>query len=582
MTSQRGSGSQHWYRILDGLRPGNRLAGAERINGLIMTLATQHDLTAPSRHFSGLPVNLEHTIPQIVENAATCYGEKPFCVGEGGRITTFRAFSTRVAGVGARLLALGIKAGDRVAIIAPNSPEWIAAATAIMSIGAIMVPINTRFKGPEIRHVLETARVSLVFSVADFLGVNYASMTVEACGGEGQGTLVADLPWLKAILTMDDPDFAPDYVDEASRNAFEAASANVLPDSVADILFTSGTTGKPKGAMHSHAQGLWMTGLWNEANDLSDADRMALVNPFFHSFGYRSGWMSALTAGMTVYPLSVFDAGQMLALIERERITQLSGAPTIFFSLMEHPDFGVRDISSLRSGHTGGAKTPPEIIRAGYEKLGFEIFLTSFGQTESTAVISTNRAGDPLDAIVNTVGRPIPLLECRIVDPAGIDVALGERGELLVRGPNVMLGYFEDPEQTAKTIDADGWLHTGDVAAMDDEGRLRILDRLKDIIIVGGFNAYPVEIELMLAKHPAIAEVAIIGLPDERLGEVTAACATLKPGASLEMAELTSWAREQMANYKVPRHLFIMDDLPRTPLGKIQKFELRKQALARL
>jgi acyl-CoA synthetase (AMP-forming)/AMP-acid ligase II len=336
----------------------------------------------------------------------------------------------------------------------------------------------------------------------------------------------------------------------------------------------------PKGAMHSHGQGLWMTGLWNEANDLRETDRMAVVNPFFHSFGYRSGWVSALTTGMTMFPLSRFDAGAMLELIERERITQLSGAPTIFYSMLEHPDFSRRDISALRTGHTGGAKTPPEIIRAGYEKFGFDIFLTSFGQTESTAIISSNRAGDPIEAIISTVGKPIPLEEWRIVDTEGADVTEGGSGELLVRGPNVMQGYFEDPVQTAQTIDAQGWLHTGDVATMDADGRLRILDRMKDIVIVGGFNAYPVEIEIMLAQHPDIAEVAVIGLPDERMGEVTAACVILKPGASLTLEDLTAWSRERMANYKVPRHLFVLDEFPRTPLGKIQKFALRERVMA--
>jgi acyl-CoA synthetase (AMP-forming)/AMP-acid ligase II len=420
------------------------------------------------------------------------------------------------------------------------------------------------------------ARVCAVCTVKSFLGTDYPAMIVAAAGGPGDGRLAANLPNLRAIIEIDQPGFAAGPLSDQARAAFDAAAAAVTPETTADILFTSGTTGRPKGAMHSHAQGLWMAGLWNEANDLTDADRSAVINPFFHSFGYRSGWVSALTAGMTLYPVATFDAGEMLAMIERERITQLSGAPTVFFSLLHHPDFEKRDVSSLRSGHTGGAKTPPDIIRACYDKLGFEVFLTSFGQTEATAMIATNRIGDPIEAIVGTVGRPIPQEEWRIVDGQGRDVAEGESGELLVRGPNVMQGYFEDPEQTAATIDGEGWLHTGDVAAMDTEGRLRILDRIKDIVIVGGFNAYPVEIEITLGQHPAIAEVAVIGLPDERMGEVTAACVVLKPGEALTQSDLTEWARERMANYKVPRHLFILVDMPRTPLGKVQKFELRQ------
>lgn len=530
-----------------------------------------------SHHFSGLPVGLGHTLPAVLAHVADRYGDKPFAIAADGAVTTFAGLRRRVAGVSINLLERGVVPGDRVAILAPNSTEWIVAACAAMSIGAIMIPINTRFKGQEVRYVLEKARVAVLFTVTTFLGVDYAQMVVEACGGAGQGQVVKDLPGLREIILVDAPDFAPDTSPSADSTNLAAAAASVTAQTTADILFTSGTTGMPKGAMHSHGQGLWMTGIWNEANDLTDADRTAIVNPFFHSFGYRSGWMSALTAGMTMFPLATFDPAQLLELIERERITQLSGAPTVFHSLMEQPDFARRDISSLRSGHTGGAKTPPEIIRAGYDKLGFDIFLTSFGQTESTAIISTNRPGDPIEAIISTVGRPVPGVEVRMIDEHGNDVPEDSPGELLVRGPNVMQGYFEDPEQTAAAIDADGWLHTGDVAAKDADGRLRILDRIKDIVIVGGFNAYPAEIEVMLGQHPAIAEVAVIGLPDERMGEVTAACVILKPGSNLDLGALTEWARERMANYKVPRKLFVLESFPRTPLGKVQKFLLKNQ-----
>ena len=532
-----------------------------------------------SKHFSGLAIGLEHTLPEVLSHVAQIYGEKPFVIGEDGTVTSFAGLERRVKSLGSRLLQLGIRPGDRAAILAPNSAEWIVAACAVMSIGAIMIPVNTRFKGQEVRYVLEKAQVAVLFTVGSFLGVDYPAMVVEACGGPGQGQPVTDLRCLLDIICIDAPGFAPEDGVEGGDLAFAAAAAKITPGTTADILFTSGTTGMPKGAMHSHAQGLWMAGIWNETNDLTDEDRTAIVNPFFHSFGYRSGWMSALTAGMTMFPMATFDPHRLLEVIERERITQLSGAPTVFHSLMEHPDFAKRNLASLRTGHTGGAKTPPEIIKAGYERFGFDIFLTSFGQTESTAMISTNRPGDPLEAIIRTVGRPVDGVDVRLIDEAGQDVPAGEAGELLVRGPNVMQGYFQDPEQTAVTIDPDGWLHTGDVAAMIQDGRLRILDRIKDIVIVGGFNAYPAEIEIMLSQHPAIAEVAIIGLPDERMGEVTAACVIPKPGMTVDAAELLHWSRERMANYKVPRQVFVMAELPRTPLGKVQKFLLKQQCL---
>ncbi|MCX7865369.1 MAG: AMP-binding protein, partial [Novosphingobium sp.] len=270
-----------------------------------------------SPHFSGLEIGLSHTLPRIVAHAAAIHGDKPFCVAEDGTITTFTGFADRVTGLGARFLRMGIKPGDRVVVLAPNSTEWAVAASAAMCIGAIMVPVNTRFKGAEVRYVLEKCRAALVCTVADFLGVDYPAMIIEACGGPGKDRPTADLPDLLAILCIDHPGFAPVEVTADDRARFAAAASLVTPETTADILFTSGTTGMPKGAMHSHGQGLWMTGLWNEANDLREHDRTAIVNPFFHSFGYRSGWVSALAAGMTMFPLSRFDAGKLLALIGR-------------------------------------------------------------------------------------------------------------------------------------------------------------------------------------------------------------------------------------------------------------------------
>lgn len=535
-----------------------------------------------SELYCGLTISRDHTLPSVIAHAAQFHGDRAFSIDEDGRSTSFAEFERRVMRCGNDLLAAGIEPGDRVAILAPNSTAWVVAASAVMAIGAIMVPVNTRFKGPEIRYALEKCGAAGLMTVGEFLGTDYEAMAISACGGPGHGRPTNDLPGLKLIRRIDGPDFAPAEVAAAEKARYREAAAKVTPQTTADILFTSGTTGMPKGAMHGHGQSIWMSLYYSWCNDLRPTDRTAIVNPFFHSFGYRSGWVSALLTGMTMFPLTRFDPGAMLELIERERISQLSGAPAVFFSLMEHPDFATRDFSSLRTGHTGGAKTPPDIIRACFDKLGFDIFLTSYGQTESTAMISSNLPGDPVEAIVETVGRPMPEVELRFVDPEGQDVLHGERGELLVRGPNLMQGYFQDPEQTAKTIDADGWLHTGDVAVMDENGRLRILDRLKDVVIVGGFNAYSLEIEIMLADHPSIAEVAVIGLPDERMGEVTAACVVLQPGTNLTLKELTGWAKERMANYKVPRYLFVKGTFPRTPMGKIQKFELRQAAIEEL
>lgn len=534
-------------------------------------------LAPGSPHFSGLTLSLEHSLPAVIAHVARRHEDRTFIVEADGRRTSFGAFEAQVTRLSAALVAHGIEHGDRVAIWAPNGREWIVAASAIESIGAILVPINTRFKGREAGFALSKTRASALFTVGEFLGNNYAAMLREACGDALGDRPCAGLPALRHIVEMDGDAFETFQATRADQSVVAARMAAVRPQDIADILFTSGTTGEPKGAMHNHGQALWMPAVWNEANDLRAGDRMVIVNPFFHSFGYRSGWVSALIAGITVYPIASFDAADLLALIDREAISVLMGPPTIFFSLMEHPGFADHDLSSLRVGHTGAANVPVDLIRAAREQFGFEIFLTSFGQTESTALVTVNRPGDSFETIAKTVGLPLPGVELRICGSDGGQAPQGESGELLVRGPNVMQGYFEEPEQTAATIDAEGWLHTGDVACIGADGRLRILDRLKDVVIVGGFNAYPAEIENMLRQHPAIADAAVLAWPDERMGEVCAAVVILAPGADLSLAELSAWSREQMANYKVPRHLFTVSEFPRTPLGKVQKFALREQ-----
>ena len=531
-------------------------------------------------HFSDLSKTLDHTLPQVIGHVAARYGDAPFIVGEDGTTTSFAGFKVRVDTLARALIAHGLEHGDRAAIWAPNSAEWMVAAAAVESIGAIMVPINTRFKGGEALYALEKTRARILFTVGQFLGNDYTAMVTQAGGGTGEARPVRDLPALTHIVALDGPDFAHFLERQADEAMLAARVAAVTPRTIADILFTSGTTGQPKGAMHNHGQALWMPAIWNESNDLRAGDRMAIVNPFFHSFGYRSGWVSALIAGITTYPIATFDAEALLSLIERARITVLMGPPTIFYTLMEHPHFAEYDISSLRVGHTGASNVPVELIRAGREVFGFDLFLTSFGQTECTALATVNYPDASFETIARTVGKPLPGVELRVIDAEGHILPKGESGELLIRGPVVMQGYFEEPEQTAATIDAEGWLHTGDVGCIGEDGTLRILDRLKDVVIVGGFNAYPAEIENILRAHPAVADICVIAWPDERMGEVCAACVIAKPGETLTLAELTAWSRERMANYKVPRHLFLVQDFPRTPLGKIQKFLLRDQVKA--
>jgi acyl-CoA synthetase (AMP-forming)/AMP-acid ligase II len=523
------------------------------------------------------------TMPQLVRAAAAQYGEATFIVEEDGRALSFRAFEAEVEAAARGFIGLGVGHGDRVAIWAPNSGAWIVAACAAQMIGAVLVPINTRFRGQEAAYVLEKSAAKVLCTVGSFLGADYLQMLRAARGGPEAGRPVAGLPALGAVVLLDDGPACEGGLAglarrQAPRPELLAREAQVAPGDTCDILFTSGTTGAPKGAMHAHGQALWMVGIWNQANDLRRGDRALIANPFFHSFGYRSGWVSALVAGMTVHPFAVFEAGEALRRIEADRISVLMGSPTLFFDILDHPDRGTFDLSSLRVGHTGSSNVPVELIRRAREELGFTHFLTSYGLTEATALVSVNRPGDDFETIARTVGLALPGTELRIVSPDGQTLGPGEAGELLVRGPNVMQGYFEDPEATAAAIDADGWLRTGDMGQIDQAGRLRILDRLKDIVVVGGFNAYPAEIEHVLLGHPAIAEAAVVAAPDARQGEVCAAFVVLNPGAALTLPELSAWLRERLANFKVPRHLFVEDALPRTPLGKVQKFLLKEKA----
>lgn len=522
--------------------------------------------------------SLDHSMPELIQRAAAEYGDDPFLIDEAGASISFRMLEAQAGDAARSLIVAGIAVGDRVAIWAPNGPMWVIAACAIESIGAVMVPINTRFRGAEAAYILKKSGAKLLFTVGGFLGNDYVAMLRDT-----------DLPALDRIILLDDSvpraratGWSDFLAIQSTPGALRERTSQVSPGMTCDILFTSGTTGHPKGAMHNHGQALWMVGVWNRSNDLRRGDRALIVNPFFHSFGYRSGWVSALLAGMMAYPCASFDVDKVLRRIEDERITVLMGPPTIFTSILDHPERARFDLSSLRVGHTGSSNVPVALIHRARDELAFDLFLTSYGLTEATALVSVCYPTDDAETIARTVGHALPRTELRIVDGEGQKLADGEGGELLVRGPHVMQGYFEDEAATAQAIDADGWLHTGDVGMIGPDGTLRILDRLKDIVIVGGFNAYPAEIEHALAAHPAIADVAIIAIPDERMGEVCGACVVLREGASLDRDALFAWSRERMANFKVPRHLFLHDSFPKTPLGKTQKFLLRQQALASL
>ena len=362
---------------------------------------------------------------------------------------------------------------------------------------------------------------------------------------------------------------------EVPLAAVREREAQVTPDTVMDLMFTSGTTGRPKGVMTAHGQNLRAAQAWAAIAGVRADDRYLIVNPFFHTFGYKAGWLAALSSGATVLPHLVFQPADVLRRVADDRVSVLPGPPTLYYALLDAPDRATRDLSSLRIAVTGAAAIAPSLIERMRAELGFETVLTGYGLTESCGFATLCRQGDDAQTVAHTSGRPMPEVELRIAGQGGAPLGPDETGEIWVRGYNVMRGYFNQPDATREAIDADGWLHTGDLGCVDANGNLKITDRIKDMFIVGGFNCYPAEIERLLAAHPAIAQVALVGVPDTRLGEVGHAYVVLRPGVHADADELNDWARRNMANYKVPRYFTFVEQLPTSAAGKVLKYRLR-------
>lgn len=513
---------------------------------------------------------LPHTFPQAIRDAAASHPDK-LAIVDGDARLSYAQLSDAATRIARALIALGIDAGDRVGIWAPNIHEWILAACGLHAAGAVLVPVNTRMKGPEAADMLARSGTRVLFSIGDFLDHYYPAMldgirplTLEHVVVVRGTPRAGELGWGDFMKRGDG--VSPDEVD--------ARIAAMGPDSVSDIMFTSGTTGQPKGVMSTHGAAIRAFMAWSGVVRLGPDDRYLIINPFFHSFGYKAGWLAAFLRGATVYPHAVFDAGSVLECIARERITFLPGPPTLYLSLLAHPQLKDFDISSLQGAVTGAASVPPVLITRMREELGIPRVATAYGLTECGGCATVCDPYDDAETVARTCGRALPDTELRCVDAQDKPVPPGQAGEVVLRGYHVMHGYFQDEAATRKAIDADGWLHTGDVGVLDERGYLRITDRLKDMFIVGGFNCYPAEVERMLAEHPAIAQVAVVGVPDPRLGEVGCACVVLRPGASLTSKELVAWSRERMANYKVPRYLRVFDAFPLNATNKVVKRDL--------
>jgi HIP---CoA ligase len=471
------------------------------------------------------------TIPEMVLSAADRFGDAEAIV-DGPLRLTFSQIVEQIRCAAGAFADLGIDKGDRVAVWAPNSAEWIIAAFGLLTAGGVLVPVNTRFKNEEAGDIIARSGVKAVLAQKGFLGQDYTAPA---------GTPVIDLK--------------SDFL--SSGSPFERT---VSGSDISDIIFTSGTTGRPKGAMMNHRQTLRMYEEWATLADLREGDRYLQINPYFHTFGLKAGLITSFLRGATMLPVAVFDVDTVVEIVARESITMLPGPPTLYHSLLTVGDKS--KLSTLRAGVTGAADIPVELVRRIHDELPFQTLMTGYGLTEAGNV-TLSLPGDSFEDVATTAGVP-----CE-----GVEVRIADDGEVLARGYGVMQGYLDDPAATAQAIDADGWLHTGDLGEFTAGGRLRIVGRKKDMFIVGGFNAYPAEIEGFLLSHPAIAQAAVIGVPDERLGQVGKAFVVRKGDVAAD--ELIGWCRDRMAGFKVPRAVQFLDSLPLNATGKVMKDQLR-------
>jgi acyl-CoA synthetase (AMP-forming)/AMP-acid ligase II len=520
----------------------------------------------------------DETIPALTATAAYRYGELLAVADTSSRLSYAELFdSARTFGAG--LVESGIEPGDRVAIWSPNCAEWVVAALGLWQTGAVLVPINTRFKGAEAADILARSRARALITVTDFLETDYVG-ALRAADGE--------LPDLGPIIVARGP--APnethawsDFLGQATEDArieVDRRRSAVDPDDPSDILFTSGTTGTPKGVVCTHRRTLALARDWAVMTGLEPGDRYLQVNPYFHMFGLKAGILTSLGAGVAMLPEPVFDVSRALQRIAEERVTVFPGAPTLFQSILDYPDRDRYDLSSLRVATIGAADIPVELIRRILTELPYSLLVSGYGLTEAGTATGTGPDDDP-ETIATTVGRPRPTFDVRVVDGQGNEVAPGDTGEVLVRGDSVMLEYLDDPTATAETLSPDGWLKTGDLGRLTEGGCLQIVGRLKDMFIVGGFNAYPAEIENFLLRHPEVQQAALIGVPDSRLGEVGMAFVVRRPGSTVTADELIGWSRDEMANYKVPRVVEFVEELPINATGKVAKELLRQLAAER-
>jgi fatty-acyl-CoA synthase len=537
------------------------------------------------------PALLDVTIGDYLDDIAARFPDRQaLVVPYQGIRWTYAEYLGEIEMLAAGLLALGIEAGDRVGIWSPNGFEWCLTQFATAKIGAILVNINPAYRVFELEYALNKSGCRAIVAAEQFKSSRYLEMlqtlAPELATCEPGRLRAQKLPQLQTVIRlgagrspgMFNLDAVRRLGGAAEMTRMREVQASLSPQDVINIQFTSGTTGNPKGAALSHYN------ILNNANQvaagmkLSEHDRLCIPVPMYHCFGMVLGKLACVTRGATaVCPGEGFEPGHVLATVEAERCTALHGVPTMFIAELEHPDFDRFDLSSLRTGIMAGAPCPVEVMKKVISRMHMSEILIAYGQTECSPVNHMTLADDPLQKRVETVGRAGPHLEVKIIDEKGNIVPRGGKGDICTRGYAVMKYYWDEPERTAETVDADGWLHSGDLGVMDDEGYVQVVGRLKDMIIRGGENVYPREIEEFLFTHPDIQDAKVIGVPDEKYGEAVCAWIQRREGATLTEEEVRAFCKERIAYFKVPRYIRFVREFPMTVTGKVQKFKMRQK-----
>jgi fatty-acyl-CoA synthase len=537
------------------------------------------------------------TIPQVLAETARLHDAHDALVfPQLGLRMSYREFAAEVDGVARGLLALGIRPHQHVAVWATNVPEWVVLQFATARIGAVLVTINPAYRPFELKYVLAQSDAVALVLVERFKNSDYFAMLAEVCpelAAAPPGELRSEqYPRLRWVVALEPKAPAGGITWSELRQRGEQVPAERLaeiqpqldPEQAINIQYTSGTTGFPKAATLNH-RGLLLNAFYvGQCQRLTDADRICIPVPFYHCFGCVLGTLCAVVYGAAmVVPAELFSPAATLDAIERERATAVYGVPTMYIAQLQDPSFDGRNLTSLRTGIMSGSPCPIEIMKQVVDRMGVRQITIAYGQTEASPVITQTRADDPLELRVETVGRPLPGVEVKIVCPAGGEtMADNEQGELCARGHVVMLGYYKNPEATRAAIDADGWLHTGDLALRLPTGYYRITGRIKDLVIRGGENIYPREIEEFLFTHADVEQASVVGVPDPKYVEELCAWVKLKPGATVTEEEIRQYCRLQLAHFKVPRHVKFVDSFPQTVTGKIQKYKIREQMIAEL